>query len=228
MADKTSHQELSLKALCQAKSYTGVVFDFHYVHGVITAVAACPEIPMPELWMPWVLKPRSQRLSNDQKDAIAHALMTMLQTQLKRMTDRASLLPDESAFKERELNKISGQTPTDHPLSLWCSGVLTGHAQLESVWANAWDKMMSQVPDELLSRQKQLKHVLSMLSTFANIPLAVEQAQNKGNNQLEAHLPTIARSLPNTIKEYVDLSGSLVSYLENQFETFVKPQNTKR
>jgi uncharacterized protein len=223
MADQTNPQTLSLKDISQQKPYLDAMLNYDYVHGVITAVAACPEIPMPELWMPWVLKPKSHKLNNTQKDNIAHALMTALQTQLKRMTDQERLLPCEAAFDDNELRKVDPQCDVNSSLSLWCSGVLAGHSQLEKTWLSAWDKMLEQAPEQLAPRQKQLTHVLSMLSTFANVPLAVEQAEKKGNIQLREHLPAIARSLPNTIKEYVDLSGSLVSYLENQFETFVKP-----
>lgn len=223
MAHKATRQALTLKELCQTAPHTDVLHEYCYSHGIITAVAACPEIPMPELWMSWVLKRQSCNLSDSHKDDIAHALMTTLQSQLKRMTDQKTLFPDEVAFEDSELGKVNHHCKSNSPLSLWCSGLLAGHSQLENVWLSAWDKMLEQAPEELASRQKQLKHVLSMLSTFADVPLAIEQAEEKGNLQLKAHLPIVARSLPNTIKEYVDLSGSLVSYLENQFETFVKP-----
>ncbi len=223
MAQKTDKKTLSLQEVCQQKPYANAMFDYYYLHGVITAVAACPEIPMPERWMSWVLKSGSQKLTDAQLDDIAHTLMTALQIQLKRMADQKMLLPDEASFGDDKLQKVDHQCDTNSPLSLWCSGVLAGHSRLEQTWLNAWDKMLEQAPEESKKRQKQLKHVLSMLSTFANVPLAMEQANKKGNTQLKEHLPTIARSLPNTIKEYVDLSGNLVSYIENQFETFVKP-----
>ena len=225
MADKTTEQGPELKALYKNKRYADALFDYYYVHGLITAIAACPEIPLPGQWMAWVLKPGNLALSNRQQDDIAHALMTTLQSQLKRMTDQTSLLPNEAIFDDNQLQKVNQHTARDNPVSLWCSGVLAGHAQLEKVWLNAWNNMLAQKPEELVPLQKQLKHVLSMLSTFANIPLAIEQAEKKGNEQLKTHLPMIARALPNTIKDYVALSGSLVSYLEHQFETFVKPNS---
>jgi uncharacterized protein len=225
MADKTTRQPVSLKELCQTAPYGNALQSYFYTHGVITAVAACPEIPMPEQWMPWVLKPKSHKLNDTQKDNIAHALITALQSQLKRMTDEKMLLPDETAFTDTALRKTDELCKTNSALSLWCSGILAGHSQLETTWASAWDKMMEQAPEELTQRQRQLTHVLSMLSTFADVPMAIKQAEKKGNLQLKAHLPAIARALPNTIKEYVALSGSLVSYLENQFETFIKPQS---
>lgn len=226
MADKTLSQDDLLAELCQQKPFRNVLHHYYYIHGLITAIAACPEIPMPEQWMVWVFKTSSTKLNANEQDKVAHVLMTTLQSQLKCMTNKSALMPNETAFTDSELQQVNEALSANSPLSLWCSGLLAGHSQLENVWLNAWDKMLEKEPTQLKARQKQLRHVLSMLSTFANVPLAIEQAENKGNSALRNHLANIARSLPNALNEYVDLSGSLVSYIENQFETFVKPANS--
>jgi uncharacterized protein len=79
-----------------------------------------------------------------------------------------------------------------------------------------------QVSDEtqMQQLQKDLSHCLYMFTTFADIPLAVKQAENRGNDQLLNILPKIFLSFPETLKTYVGLSGRLVDYLPNQFETF--------
>jgi uncharacterized protein len=59
-----------------------------------------------------------------------------------------------------------------------------------------------------------------MFTTFADIPLAIKQADDRGNDQLFNILPKIFLSFPETLKIYVGLSGRLVDYLPNQFETF--------
>jgi len=226
MADKTHSQDDLLAELCQQKPFQSALHRYYYIHGLITAVSACPEIPMPEQWMAWTFKASSAKLNTSEQDKVANALMTTLQSQLRCMTEKSALMPNETAFTDSELQKVNDTLSVNSPLSLWCSGLLAGHSQLENVWLNAWDKMLEKEPTQLKARQKQLKHVLSMLSTFANVPLAIEQAENNGNSALRNHLATIARSLPNALNEYVDLSGSLVSYIENQFETFVKPTNS--
>mgnify|MGYP003678776185 FL=1 len=71
---------------------------------------------------------------------------------------------------------------------------------------------------------KDLSHCLTMFSTFADLPLAFEQAKVRDNDkQFVALLPTVFLSLPPALQTYVNLSGTLVEYLPNQFETFSPP-----
>ena len=223
MADRAKETGVVLAELCHQPPFKKSLHNYYYLHGLVTAVAASPEIPMPEQWMSWVFKIPQSRLKAAEQDALAHALMTTLQQQLKCMTDKSRLMPNEEAFSDSAFQHVDAQLPLQSPISQWCSGLLAGHSQLENIWLNAWESMLDQEPNQVTVRQKQLKHVLSMLSTFANVSLALEQAEKKGNLALKENLAVIARSLPKALEEYVDLSGSLVSYIENQFETFTKP-----
>jgi uncharacterized protein len=98
--------------------------------------------------------------------------------------------------------------------------MLLAHRQLEPVWHNAWNKMLLTKQAEVRQLQKDLSHCLYMFTTFADIPLAIEQAQSRGNDKLPNILPKIFLSFPQTLKTYVSLSGRLVDFLPNQFETF--------
>ena len=64
-----------------------------------------------------------------------------------------------------------------------------------------------------------------MFTTFANVPLALEQAKRVGNTKLIENIDTIFKSLPRALKTYVDIAGELAQFLPDQFETFVQPIN---
>jgi uncharacterized protein len=182
--------------------------------GAVTVAAAAPEIPMPEVWLPWVIKTNNQLTSAEQADGLTDVLMKILQVQLKNMSEDIIQLPMGLTFQQDE--------QLQSPVALWCQGMLFGHYQLEPVWQNAWDKMQVTEAEQMQQLQKDLSHCLYMFTTFADIPLAVKQAESRGNDQLLNILPKIFSSFPETLKTYVGLSGRLVDFLPNQFETFQK------
>jgi uncharacterized protein len=112
----------------------------------------------------------------------------------------------------------------ENNVSRWFAGLLAGHSQLESVWQQAWQKMGAQSEKQIFVLQKDLRHCLGVFSTFADIPLALQQAEDKGGSaqqtRLKNLLPKIFLSLPASLQTYVNLSGRLVDFLPNQFETF--------
>lgn len=61
-----------------------------------------------------------------------------------------------------------------------------------------------------------------MFTTFADISLAIGQADQQGNGELEAQLPKIFLSLSDALQTYVKMSGVLVDFMPDQFETFVQ------
>ena len=204
--------------MCESEALSGTLHGYDYIRGVIFAVAASPEIPMPQQWLLWVFKQRGQLSDEQQADNITDVLMGLLQQQLKDMSDECIMLPNSYRFSEN--------TPDDNNVSRWFRGLLAAHSQLEPVWNHAWMKMGKQAEPQMFVLQKDLRHCLSLFSTFANIPLALEQAAEKGGEahkeQLDKMLPKIFLSLPESLKTYVKLSGRLVDYLPNQFETFKK------
>jgi len=202
----------SLSSLCESEALLGVLHPYAFIQGVIFAVAGAPEIPMPEKWLPWAIKTNNQLTSTEQADELTDSLMKTLQQQLKSMSEEKIHLPQGITFHQNDQEQSS--------VALWCQGMLFGHSQLEPVWQDAWNKMQVNNQTQMRQLQKDLSHCLYMFTTFADIPLAVKQAQSRGNDQLLNILPKIFLSFPQTLKTYVGLSGRLIDYLPNQFETF--------
>ena len=207
-----SSSHASLSSLCVSEELLDVLHPYAFIQGVIFAVAGAPEIPMPEKWLPWALKASNQLTSTAQADKLTDNLMKLLQVQLQNMSEEKIHLPMGITFNQ------DGQEQSS--VAMWCQGMLFGHSQLESVWQHAWNKMQVSDETQMQQLQKDLSHCLYMFTTFADIPLAVQQAKNRGNDQLFNILPKIFLSFPETLKTYVGLSGRLVDYLPNQFETF--------
>ncbi|WP_158966707.1 UPF0149 family protein [Paraglaciecola sp. L3A3] len=214
MPNFESYSHATLYDLCDSAALVNVLHPYPFIQGEIFAVCAAPEIPMPEVWLPWVIDNKNQLTSEKQADQLTDLLMKLLQWQLKEMSDEHIVLPQGVTFE--------GDTSKQSPLSLWCQGMLFGHAQLEPVWKDAWNKMQITDQQTMLQLQKDLSHCLYMFTTFADIPLAISQAESRGNDQLLKVLPKIFLSFPQTLETYVGLSGRLVDFLPNQFETFAK------
>lgn len=201
-----------LRDLCDSATLRDVVHPYPFIQGLIFAVAAAPEIPMPEQWLPWAIKTSNQLTSVEQADNLTDVLMKVLQQQLKNMSAEKIQLPQGITFTQKG--------PEKSAVAQWCQGILFGHSQLEPVWQAAWNKMKLSEEAQIQQLQKDLRHCLYMFTTFADIPLAVKQAESRGNDQLLNILPKIFLSFPQTLKTYVALSGRLVDFLPNQFETF--------
>ena len=108
------------------------------------------------------------------------------------------------------------------PLKQWLTGLMPA-TSVGSVWLQARQCVQDQQADALPKLQRDLSHCLRMFSTFAEPELAIEQAQQRGNDELAEKLPTIFQSFPKALKQYVDIAGLLVSYIPNQFEMYEKP-----
>ena len=210
--ESPSHATLS--SLCDSEELLDVLHPYAFIQGLVFAVSAAPEIPMPEKWLPWAIKTSNQLVNNQQADNLTDILMKMLQEQLKSMSQEKIQLPVGITFDHDGREQSS--------VAVWCQGMLFGHSQLEPIWQHAWTKMQVSEVKQMQQLQKDLSHCLYMFTTFADIPLAVKQAENRGNDQLLNILPKIFLSFPETLKTYVGLSGRLVDFLPNQFETFEK------
>ena len=73
-----SPSHASLNVLCESEELLGVLQPYAFIQGVIFAVAAAPEIPMPEKWLPWALKASNQLTSTEQADNLTDILMKLL------------------------------------------------------------------------------------------------------------------------------------------------------
>lgn len=212
MSKFESDAHAKLNSLCQSANLKKALQPYPFIQGVVFAVCAAPEIPMPEVWLPWVIKTNNQIANEQQADQLTDLLMKLLKYQLKDMSDEKVSLPKGMSY--------AGETGTDIEVSLWCQGMLFGHSQLEPIWQNAWGKMKVADQEHMRQLQKDLSHCLYLLSTFANIPLALRQAEARGNDQLLNILPKIFLSFEQSLITYVGLSGRLVDFLPNQFESF--------
>jgi uncharacterized protein len=213
--DFDSVQHKQLFDLCEQPDLADVLQSYDYICGLIFAVAAAPEIPMPDTWLIWVFRQRGQLSSPQQADHLTDVLMGLLQWQLRLMRDEQVALP-----KRCQLSEPAEQSMA---LSNYCNGLLAGHSQLEDVWRTSWQKMRLSSAEQLAHLQKDFRHCLGMFSTFADIPLAIEQAEHRGNDNFRNLLPKLYLSLPMALTKYVTLSGAMVDFLPDQFETFVQP-----
>lgn len=186
------------------------IFPTSYLQGLVYAVCASPEIPMPEQWLRWAFKAELHVVSQPHIDVLADQLMQLLQLQLIEMRSEKVMLPKT----EKPILTLDQHSD----LAQWLAGLLAGHSQLDSVWRAAWENALAKKPDKMATLQRDLKHCLMMFSTFANVPLALEHARQTGNHQLPEKLPKIFSSLPRALISYVSISGELASFLPDQFE----------
>lgn len=184
--------------------------------GSLFAVSAAPDIPLSDVWLPWLFHPETRATDIKDLSLIHDAAMSCLQWQLQTMRDNQVYLLSEFSFST-EKNSL---------LAKWMQGLVFAHSQLDSVWREAWQGMLKNQHSDVSKLQKDLAHCLSVFSTFADIPFALEQARKKGNGQLVEKLPIIYRSLPEVLRLYVTTSGLLVDYLPHQFESFVQAPNS--
>lgn len=206
-------QQKQLQKICSDDS-SDCLHSYDFIHGLLFAVAAAPEIPMPTQWMMWVFKKQGQLQDQAHTDKLTGLLMSLFRYHLQNMRDDIFIWPEAYSF------------PKDHAItsstSQWCRGLLAGHSQLEPVWEKAWQKLQQAEPENMGVIQDKLRHALSMISTFADLPLAVSGLQGDKRENLIKQLPTIYLSLPGVLKTYVEISGKLVGHLPDQFETFIR------
>ena len=184
-----------------------------YLQGLIFGVAACPEIPMPEQWMPWVLRANANTaISKPQADELADYLMGQLRDTLDTMRKDKPLLPAGYEWQ--------GKAHQQSDLKRWLSGLLTAHQQLEKQWQQAWQ--MGEQTLDLPALSARLNRCLKLFSTLADPALRLQQTPAAKRQELEDGVPRLAASLPAMLKEYVETSGALVQGLPNQFEVVPK------
>ena len=194
-----------------------------HVDGMIFAVAASPEIPMPEQWMPWLIQSSSSHLIDKDVDKLADTLMNGLRAHLDVMrNDALSLSPDFLLA-----TKIQSGVRPSKALVEWLNGLLQGHKHVEPVWQSAWDRFAKQsaaLAEQAESPEVRLARCLKLFSTLANVELALQYRNEKQTAQLEANLEMLIKQVPSMLRDYIQLAGELADALPNQFETFVKSQ----
>ncbi|AWL13165.1 hypothetical protein HMF8227_02714 [Saliniradius amylolyticus] len=204
-----SENQESLEQFCQR--HPQWLWPYYQLQGGLFAAAACPEIPSPERWMGAVVT-APDPLSQQQTDTMADHLMAAFKTQLLAMRDERVDFPEACVY--------SSDITSESPLSQWLQGCLHMHQQLEPVWQHAWHKMHSLAPEQAPLAGKNLRHVLNLFATFADLPRAKQEAEQRGNAALLEQLDGVAGGLTPALQSYVALAGQLASFLPNQFETY--------
>ncbi|MFT5712153.1 MAG: hypothetical protein ACI9DQ_000556 [Glaciecola sp.] len=206
---------MNLLLIYQNSDVADMLHSRYYVEGALLGAGVSPEIPMPDVWLPWAIKHHGQIQNNQQADVITNALFDYFKYCLQQMKDNTLGMPIYCIFEDDSEKWVRSS-----PLSQWMQGLLTAHSSMELVWQNTWQLMHDKNPQHAPVLAKKLKHSLGMFSTFADVELAFKQAKKRGQMDFEKKLPLIAQSLPEALSTYVSISGELASYLPNQFETF--------
>lgn len=206
-----------LLPLYEQDKLTHVLPSAYKADGMIFAVAASPEIPMPEQWMPWLIQHGSSVLVDKDVDLLADTLINNLRSHLQRMQDGTPALPIDCSFRDAQLT-------IPNALSEWLSGLLVVHQHLEHVWQDAWNKSCAtdKQHEGGDSAEKRLTRCLKLFSTLANVELAVKGRSDGQAQQLLENVPLLWKQLPTILNDYISLSGELAEALPNQFETFTK------
>lgn len=207
-------------------NFKNVLPNAYQVDGMIFAVAAAPEIPMPEQWMPWLIQSSDSKLVDKDVDKLADTLMNGLRAHLDLMRQSKSPLSSELT----EAIEVKGVMRPSKELESWLNGLLQVHKQLEPVWQNAWNHLdkrstedTSDDKDKLAEpAEARLSRCLKLFSTLANIELALSYRNETQVAQLESNIHMLVKQLPSVLADYTKLSGELAQALPNQFETFNK------
>ncbi len=209
---KTEQPFEQLTPLFDNPAMASVLPTRYETDGFIFAIAAAPEIPMPERWMPWLIKSSQGNLANNDVDTIADKLMGCLREHLDAMRQDQVSLPPPCKWR-RETDTVPAE------LCDWLRGLLSAHQHVESDWQKAWDNPGT---DDAIreSRSQRLTRSLRLFSTLADIELALASRTPEQASELKENLPLLWRQLPQQLNDYVSLAGELAGMLPNQFETF--------
>ena len=112
-------------------NFKNVLPNAYHVDGMIFAVAAAPEIPMPEQWMPWLIQSSDSKLVDKDVDELADTLMNGLRAHLDFM--RKSKSPLSSQLTEvpgESMNTLKAEPFVACPSS---NGILVTHLNAGSL-----------------------------------------------------------------------------------------------
>ena len=203
------HLPPALSDLYQLPLWQETLFSAPKVHGILFGVSCVPEIPMPETWLGYVFNHHAKVPDDRALQQLTKSLMDTLAQVL------AAIHQADFSFCQDWSRGESWEEPADYTEFL--QGVLLTHQAQEPQWLKAWATM----PEEAqATHSKTLQHCLSMLTTFADIPLAISKKSPQQQPVFVAALPQLFLSLPRAIEQYAELSGQVAAYLPNQFEQF--------
>lgn len=207
----------SLDAVFKNPKMQHVLPSQFHTDGFIFAIAAAPEIPMPERWMPQLIRGGNDALLSEEVDHLADCFMGCLRQHLDAMRNEQISLPATCRWS----SDASDTLPSD--LSDWLQGVLQAHQFVEKDWQQVWSSSARNTADNA----DRLKRSLRLFSTLADVSLALQSRTPEQADMLQKNIPLLWRQLPEQLKDYVTLSGELAQSLPNQFETFTRENDAE-
>lgn len=204
----------ALDELYQLSLWRNTLFSAAKVHGIVFGVGCVPEIPMPEKWLGYVFAQHAKVPTEAALEQLTKALMDTLSQVLSGIHQGDYTFVQHWSFTTEDIEASSATIPV---YSEFLQGVLLTHQAQEAQWQRAWNDMPE---SDQITHSKTLNHCLAMMSTFADVPLAISKKSEDKRTAFINALPKVFLSLPNAIEEYVTLSGTLAGYLPNQFEQF--------
>ncbi|MCW8107491.1 UPF0149 family protein [Alteromonas ponticola] len=203
-----------LSSVYQDPALADILPSQAFSEGYIFAIAASPEIPLPEQWMPGLVNGSSSTLDAAKVNKLADGMMFMLRDTLSAMRDGKVLLPDYVIWTEDKSKRADAEQ--------WLTGLLMGHQSVENCWQQAWLSAQSTCSSstENETPTKRLTRCLKFFSSLADIDLALHARTGSQAQLFREKLPALYKQLPMMLTEYVTLAGELAALLPNQFESF--------
>lgn len=193
--------------------------DENFTRGFVFAISASPEIPLPEVWMPWLMQhtasSQPKTLAAEDVQVLSSALIELLRDTLSTMRQSEPYLPNHCTWSLQPKKRAS--------LHHWLTGLLAAHQCVEGQWQMSWDKAPMNHDTEIMA--KDLSRCLKLFSTLARPELYLENMTQQQREEFESNLPVLANQLPAILQDYVRLAGELAQFLPNQFEMFTRSEN---
>lgn len=186
-----------------------VIYSSEYISGMIFAIAACPELPMPNHWLPLVFKSPPERAKEFEINQLFDDLMSLFKVQLLDIQCSKIGLPAKCGSNDNE--------SSDTSIAQWCKGFVFAHSNNQSCWQRAWDIKSS---DSELSKvySKDLSRILKLTSTLADFTFALEQRQEPQRKALLDNKISLHKSLIPCLKEYLVIAEELSKVLPENIE----------
>ena len=186
-----------------------VIQPTEYISGMIFAIAACPELPMPNHWLPLVFKSPPERAKDQQINQLFDDLMSVFKVQLLDIQSSEIGLPSQCVSVNNECSDAS--------IAQWCKGFVFAHSNNQSCWQRAWD-IKSDDTKLIKKYSKDLSRILKLTSTLADFTFALEQRQESQRKALLDNKLSLHKSLIPCLREYLVIAEELSKVLPENIE----------
>ena len=197
----------------QKSQLAQVTFSTDYIAGVVFAISASPEIPMPQEWFALTFSTQPERASQQLLNEYCDDLIELFKAQAIDIQNRHIWHPPHT-HDEPALTR-------DSTLAHWCRGFLFAHKHLEAQWRRGWHLVSQKEPAKVVEFDRTLTRVLKLASTLADFEFALQQRQAPQRQQLTASRHQLIASLASCLREYIVIAESLSMVLPEirEFET---------